>query len=572
MPQYEDCLTPLQEKWKDNQAVFSLAGSLAIACKKMNKLRNSKETEERKTFRLLWQKASSLYWDLVWAITEAKIDAQDKNPPERLEFDPFERLIIDYGYLNAKGTQPNPFFEKQLDESSAVDMYEYNHMTDYLSESYALLFGKPYEGPARGVSLKEKLERFSKELAVTQQRRRMALGMLFGKSALVSPPDLESIVKRLDEGLQDRIELEMRTKRVREADGAERERIGESAKQFDRAETELFSLLDKLEASLTASEEADEPEEDDEDPLLADEPEDETDLDDLLLDDDDEDGDAEAKNPPDEPEPKEPKPAPQAAQPATTTVEKTEKGAANGANAELDQMHKVAGNVLALHDRAKFLVSLMVHVGNESVRRETRIENMKKKFKGAGVPALKMELREGFNRKKEFLLVASRSARVDVSPLNLSKDEPVSTKRAGEIMMDLTALDPGMLLASRIRMYGIPRVILIPGQGWGVYDWTDNSLLIPITAPASDVKSFCFALGNFRWDNDEDRTLKDTYSTLKQNRDKGIRALQESFCNDYFIWLSKERKGYRVLKRDVYKWFTMFFKVKAKDAPTKGAR
>jgi hypothetical protein len=135
--------------------------------------------------------------------------------------------------------------------------------------------------------------------------------------------------------------------------------------------------------------------------------------------------------------------------------------------------------------------------------------------------------------------------------------------RAGEIMMDLTPLDPDMLRASRIRMYGIPRVIMVPGQGLGVYDWEDNSLIIPIFGAVSDVKDFCFALASFRWDNDEDRTLKDTYSLLKANKGKGIRALQEAFMNDYFLWISKERKGYRILPREASKWFKTFFKQKS---------
>ena len=130
-------------------------------------------------------------------------------------------------------------------------------------------------------------------------------------------------------------------------------------------------------------------------------------------------------------------------------------------------------------------------------------------------------------------------------------------------MMDLTPLDPDMLRASRIRMYGIPRVILVPGQGLGVYDWEDNSLIIPIFPAVSDVKDFCFALAAFRWDNDEDRTLKDTYALLKANKGKGIRALQESFFNDYFLWISKERKGYKILPREVSKWFKTFFKQKS---------
>ncbi|MDL2264732.1 hypothetical protein LJC31_08785, partial [Synergistaceae bacterium OttesenSCG-928-I11] len=236
----------------------------------------------------------------------------------------------------------------------------------------------------------------------------------------------------------------------------------------------------------------------------------------------------------------------------------------------LDQSLKIIQNILSLHDRTKFLASMIVHVMNEADRWKTRVEMAAKKYKGQGVPALKLELREGLNNKKDFMMLCARQARVDTSPLCQNKNAPISLKRAGEIMMDLTPLDPDMLRASRIRMYGIPRVILVPGQGLGVYDWADNSLIIPIFDVVSDVKAFSFALAAFRWDNDEDRTLKDTFSLLKQNKGKGIRGLQDQFSNDYFLWISKERKGYRILPKDVSKWFKTFFKQKSGTGAEKG--
>jgi hypothetical protein len=217
--------------------------------------------------------------------------------------------------------------------------------------------------------------------------------------------------------------------------------------------------------------------------------------------------------------------------------------------------------ILGLHDRTKFLANLEVHLRNEEHRWSTRVELFRRKFKGKGVPALKGELRDCVNRKKEFMTLAARIGRMDTSPLNTDTGRPIGFQRAGEIMMDLTPLDPDLLRVPRVRMYGIPKVLLTPGRGLGVYDWTDNSLLIPQFAPfGGEQKSFCYALAAFRWDNDEDRTLKDSYALIKENRDKGIRALQESFSQDYFIWMTKERKGYRVLPKETSKWFRVHFK------------
>lgn len=560
MEKIESSIVLIANRWKDNPNVVAAAKQLANFSKTYGRIQALDDAENRKNARILWQKGEGWYWDLVWAIVEARIDA---GPPESLVFEPAERLFIDYGYIDPRSTMPNEAFAEQLDQPSCVDMYQYNRLTDYLQENYALLFSKPYLGPEGGVSLEEKIHRFTRELKTTEMRRKMALGALFSKSKLISQQELADILNRLESGLVDSVETDMRTKRIREADGGERDAIRDHCKKYDLAERELLALMDSMEQQLTASEEAAVVEEAVEPSA---QPEKESPKE-LVLDEDDDflfdeiPSRAEKEEVVIQEEPADMPDAEIKLQVSETDEKDLPLPSASGAEV-LDHSLKIIQNVISLHDKTKFLAGLIVHVSNESERWKTRAAAASNKFKGQGVPALKMELREGLNKKREFMQLAARSARVDVSPLCRSTNTPVSFKRAGEIMMDLTPLDPDMLRASRIRMYGIPRVILVPGQGLGVYDWTDNSLIIPIFAATSDIKAFCFALGGFRWDNDEDRTLKDSYALLKANKKKGIRAMQESFYNDYFLWISKERKGYRILPKEISKWFGTFFKQK----------
>ena len=565
MENIESSIVLIANRWKDNPNVVAAAKQLANFSKTYGRIQALDDIESRKNSRILWQKGEGWYWDLVWAIVEARIDA---GPPESLVFEPAERLFIDYGYIDPRSTMPNEAFAVQLDQPSCVDMYQYNRLTDYLQENYALIFGKPYLGPEGGVSLEEKINRFTRELKTTQMRRKMALSALFSKSKLISQQELTDILNRLELGLVDSVETDMRTKRIREADGGERDAIRDHCKKYDLAERELLALMDSMEQQLTASEEVVAVAESVESSV----PPEKSSPKELVLDEDDDFlfGEVPSQGKKEEAEIKEEVEEEEAADERSLEedfqVSETEKDSPSPTVSPgvevLDQSLKIIQNVLSLHDKTKFLAGLIVHVSNETERWKTRSAAAANKFKGQGIPALKMELREGLNKKREFMQLAARSARVDVSPLCRSTNTPVSFKRAGEIMMDLTPLDPDMLRASRIRMYGIPRVILVPGQGLGVYDWTDNSLIIPIFPATSDVKGFCFALGGFRWDNDEDRTLKDSYALLKANKKKGIRAMQESFYNDYFLWISKERKGYRILPKEISKWFGAFFKQK----------
>ena len=108
-------------------------------------------------------------------------------------------------------------------------------------------------------------------------------------------------------------------------------------------------------------------------------------------------------------------------------------------------------------------------------------------------------------------------------------------------------------------MYGVPRIILIPGQGLGTYDWLDHSLLLPAFPSVSAEKSLSYALGTFRWDSDEDRHLKNPYEHIRENRSKSILDMAASFYKDYFLWMTKEKKGYRILPRETHKAFLQMF-------------
>ncbi|MDR3353977.1 MAG: hypothetical protein LBO21_02930, partial [Synergistaceae bacterium] len=183
---YDNAIGRIIDLWKDNKEVRDLAKQMEVLGKNMAKLRGAKDPETKKMVRIVWQKAAQQYWDLLWAIVEAKIDA---GPPDELEFDQSERLLIDFGHLYSKYTTPNDSFFDYLAQPSAVDMYQYNRLTDYIKENYALIFCKPYSGPQGGVTIEEKLSRFSSELKVAMGRRRMVVNALFSKFNLLDKPE-----------------------------------------------------------------------------------------------------------------------------------------------------------------------------------------------------------------------------------------------------------------------------------------------------------------------------------------------------------------------------------------------
>ena len=143
---------------------------------------------------------------------------------------------------------------------------------------------------------------------------------------------------------------------------------------------------------------------------------------------------------------------------------------------------------------------------------------------------------------------------------------PASWGETASLLASMSDQDMDMFGVPRIRMYGVPRVIFIPGQGLGTYDWQDHSLLLPAFPSVSLEKSISYALGTFRWDSDEDRRLKNPYEQIKENRSKSILDMAASFCKDYFLWMTKEKRGYRILPRETHKTFVQMFAPRKEEA------
>ncbi|MCL1876275.1 MAG: hypothetical protein FWF87_08475 [Synergistaceae bacterium] len=220
------------------------------------------------------------------------------------------------------------------------------------------------------------------------------------------------------------------------------------------------------------------------------------------------------------------------------------------------------------HERIKILARKIIYVNQEPLKLQRQIERVSKTCSQFSDQMMRKELKNMIAKKREYMVVPAKLARTDTSPLASGSDmEPLTMDVVSERICEYSTLDMDMFKVPRIRMYGIPKVVLIPGQGWGSYDWSDNSIIIP-AIPVNDVnKTITYALASFRWDSDEDRSIKNGYeNNIKENKGKSIIELSNSFYKDYFIYLTKEKKGYRVLPRETGKTFAIIFAPRKEEA------
>ena len=218
----------------------------------------------------------------------------------------------------------------------------------------------------------------------------------------------------------------------------------------------------------------------------------------------------------------------------------------------------------ALHEKTKVIAREILYSQIDMVKIARRTKKITDNCAQITDQMKRSELRNSLVKKREYLTVPAKNARCDTSLLCQPDSMPIDYAKDYDIVREFTAMDIEMFNVPRVRMYGIPRVIFVPGQGLGTYDWSDNSILIPAFPVGGSDKSVSYALGTFRWDSDEDRKLKTPYEQqIKENRKKSLLVLAASFYKDYSLWLTKEKRGYRILPGETHKVFVNMFRPKA---------
>lgn len=218
-----------------------------------------------------------------------------------------------------------------------------------------------------------------------------------------------------------------------------------------------------------------------------------------------------------------------------------------------------AERFMELHESTKRLARKILHARADAGKAARRVQRIVDGCAEFSDLMKRRELKNMLTKKREYVAVPAKTARCTASLLCPSDAAPVPYAEAAALLETLSDHDLDMLSVPRVRMYGVPRVIFIPGQGLGTYDWQDHSLLLPAFPSGAAEQSLSYALGTFRWDSDEDRVLKNPYGQIREHRSKSVLDMAASFCKDYCVWMTRERKGYRVLPRETHNAFQGMF-------------
>ncbi|MBQ7221798.1 MAG: hypothetical protein IJS28_12570 [Synergistaceae bacterium] len=219
----------------------------------------------------------------------------------------------------------------------------------------------------------------------------------------------------------------------------------------------------------------------------------------------------------------------------------------------------------AIHETTKILAREILYSQIDAVKIARRMKKITDTCADMSPNMKRAELKSMLVKKREYLSVPAKNARTDTSLLCIPDSKPLDCAENYKLLEAMCRMDIAMFSVPRVRMYGLPRAVFVPGQGLGTYDWSDNSLLLPMFPTNGEDKSVSYALATFRWDSDEDRKVRNPYEQIKENRKKSIMAMAASFYKDYSLWMTKEQKGYRILPGETHKVFVQIFSRKAEE-------
>ncbi len=469
--------------------ITQLTESLAALAKQHAEFLAKNTPDDRMQAQKVWYKMSGCYWDILFAIIEAKV--KDMKKPMPLVFDDSERLFIDFGVIGDILPVHKDFnAQAVLNSHCGGGIFPVMALSDYIAECWAMINGAELPVPVIGISPEERIKLLSQDLKNAQSARDKAFIDAADKYMPTTPLDVRQLISDMDKYFLTALRVSMRFPEYREAPENVRTAMVQDKRKYEEAERSILMLISSA-----------------------------------------------VKNP-------------ENAMPIP----------------EFDRL-------ALLHSNTKVIAQKILYCSNDAKKVARRAKKITDNCSGMSLQMRRGELKAMLTKKREYLAVPSKTARCDGSLLCPADNPPIDYAKNYARIEQMCGYDMEMFNVPRVRMYGIPRVIFVPGQGLGTYDWQDHSILIPAfpiggTGPAGgEDKSLSYALGTFRWDSDEDRNIKTPYEQqIKDNRKKSIIELASRFYKDYFLWLTKEKAGYRILPRETHKVFNVIFAPRKEEA------
>ena len=156
---------------------------------------------------------------------------------------------------------------------------------------------------------------------------------------------------------------------------------------------------------------------------------------------------------------------------------------------------------------------------------------------------------------KELVDYASKRSKVVSFPFLTKKVLDNLPEKIQEIFLECERNDKKIFGNKEVRLHGMPKVLIGPGCGNSFFSYESGMFYVPIDFPNKLEDSIINGIVIYKWDMDETRELRDSFSELKKYKNKSFVELQKGLVKEYHTYITKECRGYKVMDKDIKEWF-----------------
>ncbi|MBI4613607.1 MAG: hypothetical protein HY720_08365 [Planctomycetes bacterium] len=157
-----------------------------------------------------------------------------------------------------------------------------------------------------------------------------------------------------------------------------------------------------------------------------------------------------------------------------------------------------------------------------------------------------------------FTKMGAQRARSQPETAPIGKREIATPRKIAEALDHILAFDPRLFDNSLARREGRPTILLVPGTGYGIFDWAKRRLVVPTIPYRSVPETLAYAIATYRDDVDaqtNERTLLKSYGALKVNENsRSSMKLKGLLAKDYITWMTRDSKGLATLDPENREW------------------
>ncbi len=165
-------------------------------------------------------------------------------------------------------------------------------------------------------------------------------------------------------------------------------------------------------------------------------------------------------------------------------------------------------------------------------------------------------LKDKLNSMKNNIIAISKNSKVEPMMFLTKMPSANIVNQIFDIIGETSKADPGLFTGK----FPVVSVIIVPGRGKGDYNSAISSLVFPQVSMKDYKDMVVSTLALYRWENDSDFKLRNSFSSLKSNKILTPPAQQQVFIKNYTLFITKELKGIQVPDIDIEtrEWFVNF--------------